>query len=241
VAASLVDIQNANGAIPVEINGVVSSFQTTATGFSFMIDDRQITGDANTEFFGNSVLGDLRDGMTAEVKGEERNGFVYAVRIHVNTTDAPAPPETSASIEGPLTAQTGAIPVLTLTVGGSTVHTTAETSVRRRGDVQDLSVLALNMTLHVEGTRAADGSLAARMIQIKDDPTDGPFEIEGAAGGVKGTCPALQFSVNGFAIVTDASTTFLTPCSGIHSGSKVKAAGIVQADGTVKATTVGAP
>ncbi len=238
LAASLIEIQNTNATIPVEINGVVSSFQTITGGFSFEIDGRLITGDSNTAFFGNSVLSDLKDGVTAEVKGEQRNGYVYATRIHVNGTDTPSPPETSASIEGPLTATGGTIPALTLVVGGTTVHTDAGTEVRRRGDVQDLSVLALNMTLHVEGTRESDGSLTARMIQIKDDATGGAFEIEGAAGGVKGACPALQFGVNGFSVFTDASTTFLTPCSGVKSGAKVKVTGTVQADGTVKAATV---
>jgi hypothetical protein len=240
VAASLIDIQNPNGSIPVEINGIVSSFQATATGFSFEVDDRLITGDANTEFFGQSTPSDLQDGVRVEVKGEPRNGSVYAVRIHVDDTDDTTPPETSASIEGLLTASSGTTPALTLTVAGTTVHTTDVTEVRRRGDVQDLSVLALQMTLHVEGTREPDGSLTARMIQIKDDAVGGAFEIAGAAGGVSGTCPALRFGVNGFSIVTSASTTFETPCAGIHSGSKVHVTGTVQADGTVEATTVNA-
>ena len=116
--------------------------------------------------------------------------------------------------------------------------TNASTEVKRKGDVQSLGVLALNMTVHVVGTRQADGSLVARMIQIKDDSVGGAFEISGSAGGVKGTCPALTFGVNGYDVVTDAATLFTPACSGLKSGNKVTVRGIVQPGGSIKATSV---
>lgn len=236
--ASVVEIQNTNEDIPVEINGTVESLTGGSSSFEFRVDGRLVRGDATTEFFGGSRFADLANGRRVEVKGQQRNGFVFATRIHVNDVPGVTPPETSASIEGPLTSKTGAVPGLTLIVGGTTVRTTASTEVQRKGDKQDLSVLALGMTLHVVGDRQSDGSLVARMIQIKDDATGAEFEISGSAGGVKGTCPSLTFGVNGYDIFTDGATVFSLPCADLKSGTKVKVKGLVQAGGAVRATSV---
>lgn len=74
--------------------------------------------------------------------------------------------------------KSGDVPNLTLVVGRTTVHTSAGTAVRRRGDVQGLSALAVGQTVEVEGTRRADGTVDAKKIVIEDDEPDGPFEIE---------------------------------------------------------------
>jgi hypothetical protein len=55
---------------------------------------------------------------------------------------------------------------------------------------------------------------------------------------LKGTCPALTFSVNGYRIATDAATAFTPACVGLKSGAKVTVDGVVQADGSVKASAV---
>jgi hypothetical protein len=234
--ASSIDIQNVNTTIPVEINGIVENFTGTVSAFQFDIDGRLIKGDALTEFFGNSTFADLAEGVRAEVKGQQADGFVQALRIHVDVPDPTQ--DDSASVEGPLTSIGGTAPALTLVIGGTTVTTTSSTVVQRRGDVQDLSTLQLGMTIHAVGARQTDGSIVARLLQIKDDQTGGQFEIEGPVGGVAGACPALTFGVNGYDIFTDASTTFTPSCSAIKSGTKVKVTGLVQPDGRVKADSV---
>ena len=89
------------------------------------------------------------------------------------------------------------------------------------------------------GDRQSDGSLVARKIEIDDDATGGAFEIEGSLGGLKGTCPALQFGVNGFSITTSAATIFQGgACSSLKSGDKVTVNGTRQGDGSVAAGTV---
>ena len=174
--------EESQAALPV--NGRISAFIGTPAAFQFQIADRLIKGDAATEFFGNSLFADIQNGREAEVKGLQRSGFVYAVRLHVNVPDAtPAPPapdpEQSASIEGVLSAKSGVSPNLTLTVDGTTVFTNGGTVIRRRGDVLDPSVLQIGMTVHVEGVRAGNGSITARMVQIKDDEVGGVLEISG--------------------------------------------------------------
>jgi hypothetical protein len=95
------------------------------------------------------------------------------------------------------------------------------------------------MTLHVVGVRQADGSLAARSIQIKDDAGGGAVEIEGSAGGVKGSCPSLTFVVNGSSVATSGATAFKGfVCTDLKSGSKVLVNGARQANSTILASEV---
>jgi hypothetical protein len=82
--ASLVRIQNPKVDLPVNINGIVSDFSGTPLDFTFKVGDRIIEGDMNTAFIGNSRFADLANGKRVEVKGELRDGFVYALRIKVN-------------------------------------------------------------------------------------------------------------------------------------------------------------
>jgi hypothetical protein len=237
--ASVIQIQNTNVDLPVNINGEVEGLTGTPSDFRFSVNGRAVRGDANTDFFGGSEYDDVADGVRVEIKGLQRDGYVYASRLHVNVDDDDdGEQDESASIEGPLTAMAGSGTTLSLTIDGTTVTTNGQTEVRRRGDVQTLSVLQLGMIIHVVGTRQSDGSLHARMLQIKDDAPGGSLEIEGAAGGVKGTCPSLQFSVNGYAISTNSATVFTPGCGTLKSGAHVTVVGLVQAGGGVLATSV---
>jgi len=245
--ATVVELQNSNTAIPVSVNGVLDTLTGTAAQFQFKIGSQVIKGDALTEFFGDGDRADsfttLKEGSRVEVKGQMRDGFIYATRIHINGTSTdggtPPPQDSSASIHGTLNALTGSTPNFVLTVGTTTVRTSSSTEVKRRGDVQTLATLKVGMTVHVVGVRNSDGSLDARKIEINDDAPGGEFEIEGSAGGLKGTCPVVQFGVNGFSIVTTATTTFEgAACTALKSGDKVTVKGLRQADGTVTATSV---
>jgi uncharacterized protein DUF5666 len=241
ITASLIRIQNTNTWIPVEVNGVIDSFAGATTMFQFKIGSRQVKGDDLTVFFGNSTFSMLKDGVRVEVKGQQRDGYIYAERIHVNVdggTDDDAQDD-SASIQGVVTSITGTKPALTLMVGGTVVRTSASTDVQRRGDTQTLDALKTGQTLHVVGVRQSNGSIEARHIFIDDDPTGGEFEIEGSVGGLKGTCPSVTFGVNGFSIATNGSTTFNGgACSTLKNGDKVTVNGVKQADGSVLAKTV---
>jgi hypothetical protein len=90
--ASLIDIQNTNTAIPVEVNGVIDTLTGNASAFQFKIGSRVIKGDATTDFFGDGNQGAsfsvLANGARVEVKGEQRDGFIFANRIHVNKRES---------------------------------------------------------------------------------------------------------------------------------------------------------
>jgi hypothetical protein len=249
-AAILDDSRHPSGA-PTPINGVVRNLTGTVDAFEFTIDGRKIRGDRVTEFYGHPNMTPARvfeemNNTRAEVKAWPRDGFWYAERLHVNVDeevpegpeDPTTPNDDSASIEGTLTAMSGARPNLTLTIAGTVVRTSSSTVVQRRGDVQDLSVLQIGMTIHVVGDRQTNGSIDARRLQIKDDAAGAEFEIEGSVGGLKGSCPAVTFGVNGFNIATTSATTFTPACADLKSGNKVRVRGVVQGDGSVRATSV---
>lgn len=246
IAAALVELQNSQVDVPVEVNGVIDTLTGSASAFQFKIGSTLVKGDASSAFYGDGdkpdTFADLKNGARVEVKGQQRDGFVYATRIHVNgtTETAPAPPEdTSASIQGTLKTITGTAPALVLTVDSTTVRTSSATTVKRRGDVQSLDTLKAGQTLHVVGTRKSDGSIDARLIEIDDDATGGEVEIEGAVGGLKGACPAVSFGINGLSITTNASTTFDgLACGAVKNGDKVQVNGTKQTDGSVLATRV---
>jgi hypothetical protein len=82
--ARTIEIQNTNTDIGVNVNGIVANLVVTLPTFQFTVDGQQVKGDAQTGFFGNSQFADLANGARVEVKGSQRDGFVYATSIHVN-------------------------------------------------------------------------------------------------------------------------------------------------------------
>jgi hypothetical protein len=262
ILADSITLQNTNEWIPVNVNGIVEVLNTPPPSdgfdFRFQIGSRVIQGDDETKFYGDNdaPMGpeDLKNGQRVEVKGELRDGFVYAFRIHINGLTGTEPPQDdSASVEGILTEEpTGTGSNLTLLLdtkfGPVTVTTTSATVVQRRGSVVTLAALDEGQTIHAVGTRMPDKSLEARFLQIKDDAAEGRFVIEGSLGGLKGTCPARTFGVNGYTVFTTGTTppgpsdTVYSPssmtCEDLKNGMKVGVEGYRQADGTVKASTI---
>ena len=233
-----------------QLEGLVESLPGVPAN-SLMVAGQLVTTSDQTRYFYQGVaatFADIAVGFRVHVKGQpgtEPAGSLAAVTIMIQSKNVGEEEEEeldeeqdeSASIEGLLaTLGGGAFP--DLLVGNTTVHTDASTRVQRKGDTQDLSVLVLGMRLHVVGTRQPDSSILARKIQIKGDAVGAAFEIEGSMGGLKGTCPTLSFSVNGYKVTTDAGTTFTPECSTFKSGTKATVNGVMQADGSIKATSV---
>jgi hypothetical protein len=234
-----------------QLEGRVESLPPTTAAGALVVAGQLVTTTPATRFFFHGdapEFADLALGFRVHVKGQSATGSLAAVTIMIQSTNLPGDEEEdedddeaqdeSASIEGILATIGGAGPTLNLRVGNATVHTDASTRVQRRGDTQDLDNLVVGMRLHVVGTRRPDSSILARKIQIKDDAAGSEFEIEGSMGGVKGACPSLTFSVNGYAVTTDASTAFSPVCSTFKSGTKATVEGAIQSNGSVKATSV---
>lgn len=250
ILADSIVIQNTNTWIPVNVNGILESLNepppTAPYTLNFKVGSRFIKGDLSTKIYGDNDAPltplDLKNGQRVEVKGEQGDNFVYAVRIHINGLTTTPPQDDSASVEGVVSALGGTAPAITMKIGTTAVTTDAQTVVQRRGDVQTLAAIANGQIVHAVGVRQADGSLLARKLQIKDDAPDGPFAIEGSLGGLKGTCPAITFGVNGFTVKTSDTTKYFpdpgTTCGDLKSGMKIEVEGTRQADGSVLAAKV---
>ena len=234
LVAREIKIQNTN-TNGLNLNGVISAFSGTPSAFQFTVNGTLVKGDAATEFFGNSQFLELVDGARVEVKGSQREGHIYATRIHVNVE--------GIELEGALSAKTGTGMNLTFTLAGKTVKMSADTEVKRKGDEQDVTVLYNGQTVELTGTVLADGTVIARKVSIVLDAAGGYFEMEGSMGGKTGTCPTLSFSVSGYSIVTTGTgtPTVFEPtgsCASLSNGTKVLVKGTVQADLSVVATLV---
>jgi hypothetical protein len=259
-SSASIDSQVTSGAGEAQLEGRVESLPPAMAALTFKAAGRTVRTDSSTRFVDGSVtrtFADLQIGMRVHVKGAVSGDIFTAAQVELQSAvtppapatpipptppvpTPPAPPQdTSASIQGVLKSLGGAKPSLVLVVDSTTVRTSGGTEVKRRGDLQTLDELKIGQSLHVVGDRQADGSIDARKIEITDDAAGAEFEISGSAGGVKGTCPALSFAVNGFSVTTGAATVFEgAACSSLKSGDKVTVKGLKQADGSVAATSV---
>jgi hypothetical protein len=167
--ATLVDLQNSQVAVPVEVNGTVDSLAGSASAFQFTVSSRVVKGDAATTFFGDGdkpdTFSDLKNGARVEVKGQQRDGFVYATRIHINGPEkppAPTPaPATEVELEGPVGGMKGTCPSVSFGVKGTSVTTSAATAF----DGTLCTALKDGDKVTVKGTRQADGSVAATRVK----------------------------------------------------------------------------
>jgi Domain of unknown function (DUF5666) len=247
-----IDSEVRNGAAEAQLEGRIDSLPPATPPLTFKAAGRTVKTDGSTQFVDGGAtrsFADLTLGMRVHVKGTFAADVMTARWIELQSpqvgTPPPAPPtpappeDTSASIQGTLKTIGGSLPALTLLVDMTTVRTSSGTEVKRRGDVQTLDALTVGQSLHVVGTRRADASIDARLIEIDDDAVGGEFQIEGSLGGLKGVCPAVTFGVNGFSIATSASTSFVgSACSALKNGAKVTVKGTRLADGSVSATSV---
>lgn len=259
--ARLIEIQNTQTDLPVQVNGIVSNLSGSEIAFQFTVDGRLVTGDANTEFFGDGGRGsgfaDLKNGVRVEVKGVPRQtggaASIYAVRIKVN---APGGDDTddedddrggggaAVELQGMVSGLGGTCPTLSFHVNSTAVTTTGSTQFKGAG----CSAVKNGSSVEVKGTRQADGSVLANKIEVedghddKDDDRGGggaAVELEGTVSGLGGGCPALSFQVKGTPVATNGSTKFEGGgCSVVQNGRKVEVKGTRQPTGVVLASTV---
>ena len=77
-----VEIQNTNTDTGLNINGRCPVFTGTIAAFQFNVGGRLVKGDANDRLLRqHAVQRDLVNGRAVQVKGAQRDGFVYATRI----------------------------------------------------------------------------------------------------------------------------------------------------------------
>jgi len=240
ILASIIEIQNTQTDIGVQLNGIVVGLSGSELSFQFTINGRLVKGDNLTAFYGDgdrlTPFTDLQNNARVEVKGEQRDGFVYAVRIHVNKSD-----NGEVELSGVVSGVSGTCPALTFMVQGQSVVTSASTRF------DDLTCEALRttvgLTVEVEGTMSGTSLLATKVEREDgddddegdDEGEDDEVELSGAVSGVSGSCPAVTFTVQSRSVVTSASTRYKKmTCADLTSGNGLK----VEVEGTASGSSV---
>jgi hypothetical protein len=248
-AARLIDVLRD----PVlQLDGTVAGLTGTAAEFEFTLGTRTIRGNSATEFKGggsNPAFARLANGDAVHVAAADKGAFLLATRINLpSEPESTEPPVPVVTAEGTLTAVAGTSPVLTLTVGTSTVVTSASTIVRRKNETLTLAALAVGQTVSAEGIAGTGGAINATRISIEVDPAAppappvtpaAPFDVEGIVSARTGTCPAVTFIVQTKTVVADASTQYVQlTCATLANGATVRVKGRLQEDGSVTADQI---
>jgi hypothetical protein len=220
-----------------QLEGRVEAIPPDTAPLTIVVAGRTVVTNATTLFYlrgSASSFDAITVGARVHVKGQPSGDTLVARLVNIQN-----PGLEGTDFEGVISAKTGTAPDLTLTIGSLTVLTNADTKVRRKGDLQDPSVLQIGMTVTGNGWLQPDGTVIAKQIHIEGDAVGGEFQMTGNMGALSGSCPAVTFKVAGYTIVTaSGTTTFVPNCTSLSNGTKVLVKGVVQADGTIAATRV---
>jgi len=124
-----------------------------------------------------------------------------------------------------------------------TLVTVPSTAAVRHGDTPvDLAALKVGDRVHVRGVAgAAANTIAAELVIVQNTNPNVPANLKGAISAVNGAtaCPALEFTLSGWTVVTSGATTYSKgkSCSNLAAAVKVHVKGTVTA-GTVQARSV---
>jgi hypothetical protein len=218
--------------------GSLSGFVTAANGTSITVRGITVTPAPGAVIrHGNRILDftSIVVGDHVQAKGTMTEGALLASEIKVEETSLEGgdDSERSGLISG--LASTTGCPVLTFTIGTTTIKTSAATVFE---DVT-CSALANGAAVEVDGVLQADGSILATKVELEDD--DDGVKVEGEVSVLSnvGSCPVVSFTIGSKQITTSASTTFEdVTCAALVNGLDVEVKGVVQSNGSILATKV---
>jgi hypothetical protein len=128
----------------------------------------------------------------------------------------------------------------TLVVNGTTVAVPASATVDGGRDGAGTFVdLQIGWGVTIRATRSGS-TLTATAINVTDRGLP-RVELDGRIAALKGSCPAVTFTVGSAVVTTSSSTVFAgTTCPRLANGESVAIDGTLQADNTISAARVSA-
>lgn len=139
-----------------EVRGAISGLSGTCPTLTFTVGTTPVTTSSFTEFKGRRCAA-VANGLTAEAKGtRQTDGSIVAVKIDVRQFDD------DDDIEGTVSELSGTCPNLTFAVGTTRVTTNDTTEFKGAA----CTALVNGTRIEAEGTRQADGSIAATKIEV---------------------------------------------------------------------------
>ncbi len=220
------------------------------------------TGTAQLKFTGTSV------NATTTVSDLQANQTVSVIVAVSGTgatvvSDSRNPDAGQLNVAGNVDGLTGTAAAFQFVLNGQTIHGDSQTQFSSSDGSQSTTFDDLKNGLRVEvKATPRDGGLYAFRLQITKANNPGPtptptptptppptptptptpssdVETDGAASGVKGSCPSLTFTVNGYSVITNGATLFDGfACADVREGRAVLVNGTKQADGSVLATRI---
>jgi hypothetical protein len=175
---------------------------------------------------GDAPIGfaELKVGDRVHVRGVQNGTAIRASEVIAQSqTSTPADPV--VSMKGVISGIIGACPSLSLSVGGTSVQTSASTTF----SAKSCSDIVSGDTAGVVGTKRSDGTVSATAVEVSKPaapPTPAPtptpptpVTLSGTLGTFNGACPTLSMLVSGKYVRTDAETTFNGKgCGDLKSG-----------------------
>ncbi len=148
------------------------------------------------------------------------------------------PPEITVS--GTVAALSGACPTITFTLDTVAIVTNASTTY---GGGSSCTSVKNGEKRSAVGIRQRDGRLLVSYISGPVVPPPTEITVNGTVGALGGACPAITFTLDTVAIVTNSSTTYGggSSCTSVKNGERRYAVGTKQSDGRLLVRYVTGP
>ena len=199
-----------------EIEGEITDF-TTASDFS--IGEQAITATESTEF-GSGNIESLALGVHIEVEGYINNdGILVAEKIEFEEVD-------EISVKGVVSSFVSATE---FSIGEQAITTNSETEFKN----SNASMLALGVTLEVEGVLAENGTLVATKVEFEE------AEEVDIKGVITVFNSATDFEIDGQHVITDELTAFKNGTkANLALGVEIEVEGYTNSEGSIVAFKV---
>ena len=151
-----------------ELSGAISALSGGAASFQFNLGTRVVKGDGKTAIVGSSnsvkAFADLKNGVAVEVNGVQRDGFMQASRIHIESPETESgDDDAETEVEGTLGVLTGTCPSIKSSVGSTVFATSPATQF----DGTACTAFKSGDRVQVKGTKKSDGSISATRLRKK--------------------------------------------------------------------------
>ncbi len=205
----------------VTLLGTVAGLSGSCPSLTFSVGGTTVITDVATTFEDGTCTV-IENGMSVEIEGQRQtDGTVRATEVDIG----------EVKIEGSISGLSWTCPDLAVAVDGRMVTT----DVATRFDDAPCSDVRNGFEAEVRGLLQPDESLRATRVKLEIEEV----ELEGVVAGLTGSCQSIGFLVSGTAVATDAGTRFDEGvCVDVQNGTQVEVKGILQPDGSVKATGV---
>jgi len=229
-------IHDTTYSIVVSVDG--TSLSTVADGVGHFKLTGVPSGTVQLKFSGNGMQGSI---TLSGVKDADD----ISVAVTLTTTGAAldqtqqTDPAGTVEIEGRISALKPGGVANTVTVDSTTVSILPTADIRHGATVLVFADLQVGDRIHVKGIKSGQ-TVVANEVMVQNDNATVPVNVNGdVAALLSGSCPAIRFTLAGWTVETDATTSFdKGPCSGIAKGTSVHVKGAVQSSGRVLATWV---